>query len=332
MEVRSHTRQKKSGSARDMLPENTEVVEVEHTLQENDRLCPHCGETMQPIGTEVQETIQIIPPKVILHWDIYNTYGCGNCKENDITTPILKTPKEPMLIPGSYASVEALAHIAAQKIVMGSPLYRQEQEWSRQGIMLSRQTMSNWLLRSTDDWLAPIYDELHRQMLRQDLLHADETELQVLHKAGRAAQTKSYKWLYRTSGDAEYPIVLYEYQSGRGQEYPKAFLDGFTGYLQTDGYVGYNGVGGALRVGCWAHARREFDEATKAVPKGKRSPTAEQGVPFAASCLSWRNSSRIFFRKNERASGWSRKKLFLTLYRRGQIPETPRRSPSWGLR
>ena len=93
VEVRSHTRQKKSGSARDILPENTEVVEVEHILPENDRLCPQCGEAMQPIGTEVQETLQIIPPKVILHRDIYYTYGCGNCKTNGITTPIRKTPK-----------------------------------------------------------------------------------------------------------------------------------------------------------------------------------------------------------------------------------------------
>ncbi len=282
VEVRSHTRKKKSGSARDILPENTEVVEVEHILPENDRLCPQCGEAMQPIGIEVQETIQIIPAKAVLHRDIYYTYGCGNCKTNDITTPIQKTPKEPMLIPGSYASAEAVAHIAMQKFVMGSPLYRQEQEWNRQGVMLSRQTMSNWLLRSTEDWLSPIYDELHRQLLRHDLLHADETELQVLHEAGRAAQAKSYMWLYRTSGEAEHPIVLYEYQPGRGLEYPKTFLDGFTGYLQTDGYAGYNGVGGAIRVGCWAHARRKFDEALKAVPKGKRSPTAEQGVAFCS--------------------------------------------------
>ena len=92
-----------------------------------------------------------------------------------------------MLIPGSYASAEAVAHIAAQKFVMGSPSCRQEQEWNRQGVMLSRQTMSNWLLRSTEDWLSPIYDELHRQLLGHDLLHADDTELQVLHEAGRTA-------------------------------------------------------------------------------------------------------------------------------------------------
>ena len=113
---------------------------------------------MQPIGTEVQEKIQIVPAKIILHRDVYVTYACLNCKENGISTPIVQTPKEPALIPGSYASAEAVAHFAVQKFVMGSPLYRQEQEWNRQGFMISRQTMSNWLIRCSDDWLVPVYD------------------------------------------------------------------------------------------------------------------------------------------------------------------------------
>ena len=282
VEVRSHTRKRKSGRAQDILPENVEIVEVEHTLPEEERQCPECGEVMQPIGTEVQEKIQIVPARIILHRDVYVTYACQNCKENNISTTIVQTPKEPTLIPGSYASAEAVAHFAVQKFVMGSPLYRQEQEWNRQGFMISRQTMSNWLMRCSDDWLAPVYGALHRLLIQHDLLHADETELQVLHEEGKDARSKSYMWLYRTSGDAEHPIVLYEYAPGRGQEYPKAFLEGFHGYLQTDGYSGYNAVDGAIRVGCWAHARRKFDEALRAVPKGKRSPTAEQGVAYCS--------------------------------------------------
>ena len=192
VEVRSHTRQRKSGRARDILPENTEVVETRHTLPEEERICPQCGEVMQPIGTEVQEKIEIIPAKIILRRDIYETYACANCKKNDVTTPVLRTPKEAALIPGSYASAEAVAYFAVQKFVMGSPLYRQEQEWNRQGFMISRQTMSNWLLRSAEDWLRPIYDELHKLLVKHDLLHADETELQVLHEEGRDAKAKSY--------------------------------------------------------------------------------------------------------------------------------------------
>ena len=155
---------------------------------------------------------------------------------------------------------------------MGSPLYRQEQELNRQGVMLSRQTMSNWILRCSKDWLTPVYEELHRKLISQDVLHADETTLQVLREPGKKAQSKSYMWLYRTSGDAVQPIVLYEYQSSREHSHPKVFLEGFRGYLHSDGYEAYHKLGEAVTsVGCWAHARRYFDEAVKALPNGKKS-------------------------------------------------------------
>lgn len=103
-----------------------------------------------------------------------------------------------------------------QKFVMGSPLYRQEQELMRQGIPLSRQTMSNWILRAAADYLTPVYNALHTELLRREVLHADETSLQVLHEPGIKPQSESYMWLYRkgglsTAGTEESPIVLYEY-------------------------------------------------------------------------------------------------------------------------
>lgn len=279
VEVRSHKR-KKSGSVTDILTDDIQVVAVEHGLPEEERICPQCGEVMEPIGTEIRNRLKLIPARAVLYQDIYYTYACRNCEQNNISTPMVKTPQEPAVIPGSYATAEAVAHIMTQKFVMASPLYRQEQEWNRQGVMLSRQTMSNWLVKCANDWLTPVYDELHKRLIQCDLLQADETEVQVLHEPGKRAQSKSYMWLYRTGGTCECPIVLYEYQPGRGKEYPEAFLKGFHGYLQTDGYSGYNDLEGAIRVGCWAHARRKFYDAEKAVPKGKRSPTAEQGVAY----------------------------------------------------
>ena len=278
--VAAHVRRKRSGSVRDIVPKDIKTVVVDHTLPEEERQCPQCGEVMEDIGTEVKETLKFKPAEAYIQRDVYHTYACRSCEKNDVSTPVVKTPKEPPLIPGGFASPEAVAHIAVQKFVMGSPLYRQEQELKRQNILLSRQTMSNWLMWSTDNYLKYVYDELRRELVKHDLLHADETELQVLHEPGKAPQSKSWMWLYRTSGDAERPIVLYEYQPGRGQEYPKKFLEGFRGYLQTDGYAGYSGLDNVRHVGCWAHARRGFDEATKAVPKGKRSPTAEQGLAY----------------------------------------------------
>ena len=169
-----------------------------------------------------------------------------------------------------------------QKFVMGSPLYRQEQEINRKGIHLSRQTMSNWILRATEDYLTPVYEQLHKELLKRDVLQADETTLQVLHKPGKKPQTDSYMWLYRTSGDIDKPIVLYEYQPGRGAKNPKEFLSGYKGYLHTDGYAGYHDLGEDITVvGCWAHARRKFDEAVKSLPKGKaKGSSASQGLTY----------------------------------------------------
>ena len=89
-------------------------------------------------------------------------------------------------------------------------------------------------------------------------------------------------WLYRTSGDTDKPIVLYEYQSGRGGKHPKEFLTGFHGYLHTDGYAGYHSLPeGITFVGCWAHLRRKFDEAVKSLPKGKaKGSSASQGLAY----------------------------------------------------
>ena len=138
-----------------------------------------------------------------------------------------------------------------QRFVMGTPIYRQEQELNRQGISLSRQTMSNWILRAAEDYLTPVDNRLHRELLARDVLHADEMTLQVLHKPGKKPQTNSYMWLYRTSDDTDNPIVLYEYQPGRNAEHPETFLKNFKGNLHTDDYAGYHNLPEDITVvGC----------------------------------------------------------------------------------
>ena len=153
---------------------------------------------------------------------------------------------------------------------------------NRKGIQLSRQTMSNWILRATEDYLVPVYQRLHEELLKREVLHADETTLQVLHEPGKAPQSDSFMWLYRTSGDTDKPIVLYEYQPGRGAKHPREFLAGYKGYLHTDGYAGYHDLGEDITVvGCWTHARRKFDEAVKSLPKGKaKGSSASQGLAY----------------------------------------------------
>ena len=283
--VAAHKRHKKHKYTLDNIPEGIPVEQVEHRLEGEDLICTQCGDTMTEIGKEVVRTLEIIPAQTIVHEDIYYTYACKNCSESadeGCETPIVKAPREKSIIPGSFATPEAIAHIMTQKFVMGSPLYRQEQEINRKGIHLSRQTMSNWILKATEDYLTPVYEQLHKELLKRDVLHADETTLQVLHEPGKKPQSDSYMWLYRTSGDTDKPIVLYEYQPGRGAKHPKEFLAGYKGYLHTDGYAGYHDLSKEITVvGCWAHARRKFDEAVKSLPKGKaKGSSASQGLTY----------------------------------------------------
>ena len=250
-------------------------------------ICSACGSKMEEIGKEVRRSLQMEPARFWIREDVYYTYACRKCEQDSGEANILKTPKEPALLPGSYASAEAVAHIAVQKFVMYSPLYRLEQEFHRQGLKLSRQTMSNWLLNVSDTWLQPIYEVLHRQLCREKVLHGDETTLQVLKEPGKAATSKSYMWLYRTSGCTEHPIVLYEYQPNRKAEHAEEFLKGFSGWLHADGYHGYHRLPENIRVvGCWAHARRKFDEALQTLLQEKR----KDSLAAAGECY----CSRLF--------------------------------------
>ena len=136
-------------------------------------------------------------------------------------------------------------------------MYRLEQEFNRQGLKLSRQTMANWLLKASEKWLRPVYDALHKRLCKEPVLHADETTLQVLKEPGRSSTSKSCMWLYRTSGCAKQAIVLYEYQPTRKAEHAEAFLKGFSGWLHADGYHGYHRLPGNIRVVGSGHMRGE---------------------------------------------------------------------------
>ena len=180
--VAAHTRQKRSSRVEEVLPENIPVEVVEHRVPESERNCPECGTLMTEIGTEVRRTLVMVPAQVKIREDVYFTYACQNCKQTGTETPILKAPKEPPLISGSYASPEAVAHIMVQKFVRASPLYRQEQDPNSSNISFSRQTMTIWILRATDDRWAPICDEMHRRLMQAEVLYADKTTLQILKK------------------------------------------------------------------------------------------------------------------------------------------------------
>ncbi len=280
-EVKTHYR-KRTRLTTDKLPKDLPVEIIEHELPVGDDVCPDCGNKLHTMGKEIREELKIIPAKAVILRHVRNVYACRNCEANSDHAVIVKAFMPEPVIKGGFASPEAIAHIAVQKFMMASPLYRQEQEWRQNGIMLSRQTMSNWLIKAADDWLEAIYGEMRRRLCLHEVLHADETVLQVLKEPGKAAQSKSYMWLYRTSGEAKHQIVIYDYQPDRKHIHPKVFLRDFKGYLHTDGYEAYHKLPESIIiVGCLAHLRRKFFDAKKTLVKEKQANSnAAIGVAY----------------------------------------------------
>lgn len=228
-----------------------------------------CGAPLVEIGKEkTREVFERVPAKLELHRHWKVSYTCPECKKKGIVR-IVSRPVPKPLLNHSMAGATVVAEVMNQKYVNAVPLYRQEEIWKSLGVSFSRTTMANWVIRCAEDWLAPLWDALRKELLKREVLHADETVVQVLKEDGKTAQSKSYMWVYRTGNDGLPPIVLFEYQPGRSGEYPKRFLEGFRWYLHTDGYAGYNQVPGITRCGCWAHLRRKFVEA---IPDAKANP------------------------------------------------------------
>ena len=263
--VGAHTRTKRTRGKREIDLSLLPVEETRYEFPEDQRACPKCSGQMHRIGEEVTSKLKWVPGHFVHEKHIREILGCRPCDRNETSTPIITAPMPKSAFPKSLASASLAAYIIMRKYVEGLPLYRQEQQFTRAGILLSRQTLSNWVIAGSD-WLEHIYKALHAILRKQDIAHADETELQVLREAGRAAQTKSCMWLY-SSGRYSHPIRLYEYQRTGSSAHPLVFLAGFAGYLHVDGNNVYRKLPGIIPAGCWAHARRKYTDVIKLLPR-----------------------------------------------------------------
>lgn len=272
---------KKSAGTREAKLEHFPVETITYELPEDEQVCACCGGALYGMSTETRNEITVIPAEVKVTRHVRQVYACRHCEREEIRTPIITASMPKPVYPGSLASPSIIAHVMSQKYVDSQPLYRQEQQFARLGLTISRQTLANWMIYGADQWHSLLTERMREHLLVQDIAHADETTLQVLHEPGKSAEAKSYLWLYRT-GRMSSPIVLYNYQPTRGGEHPRNFLTGFSGYLHVDGYSGYHKVKSVTLIGCFAHARRKFDEAMKALPasQDKTQTAAEQGLQF----------------------------------------------------
>ena len=274
--VKAHTRKKKRTLEEAMkgLP----VEKVMLKLPESQLICNKCGGTFKPIGKKfIRREMVVIPRKVKILEYYTVTYACDTC-EKDTGFAHIKSIQPPApLMKHSLASASSVADVMTKKYADGLPLARQEKIWAREGVELSRATMSNWVIRCTQTWLKPLYRHMRRTLLEESVIHADETVVQVLKEDGKEATSDSRMWVYASWEGSEKPIRIFEYQPDRCGERPATFLKGFSGYLVTDGYSGYNQVENVTHCGCWAHARRKWREA---MPDGATTKTSKAAVGY----------------------------------------------------
>jgi transposase len=267
-----------------------------HNIPEAQKTCP-CGCQLTRIGEVTSEQFDIVPASARVLQHVRFKYACRTCEGTSLPAPcdtpagsrpqgaslpapcdtpagsrpqgaVVTAPLPAQPIPKSNASPGLLAYIATAKYQDGIPLYRLEGILAGSDIDVPRATSASWMIKS-GMLVMPLFNRLNDTQLAYDVLQMDETGVQVLKEAGRAADAKSYMWV-RRSNEPGKPIVLFDYMPSRSGAVPLRILDDYKGYLQTDGYAGYDKTGardGIVHVGCLAHARRKFFDAVKAQHK-----------------------------------------------------------------
>lgn len=261
----TYTRKKSKKKTYDEKYGDLPVEEIVSDIPDEEKVCDKCGAEMTFMKYEVRRELKIVPAKVTVVEHKKAVYVCKSCDKNGIEGSFKTASGTPALIEKSLASPSMLAYIMNQKFSCAMPLFRQEQEFKRMGVKLSRQTMANWMIAGAN-LLKPMYEKLREYLVSQELIHADETPVEVLCEDGKAPTSTSYMWVYRTGAYSEKSVILYKYEIGRSGDYAKKFLENFSGYIHCDGWSGYDKVENAKRCGCWAHLRRYFVNAFEVQP------------------------------------------------------------------
>jgi transposase len=293
-------RKKKKGHGRRPLPKDLPRKRQEHDLTEAEKLCPCCQKPRERIGEQTSEQLEYIPASMRVIEHVRPTYACKEClMKAEMTEPsepsslgataassveprpaeqtleawlptslapgakmtlIITAPMPKQPIPKGLAGPGLLAHIITSKFADHLPLYRLESIFGRQGVDISRKTMSDWLA-ACGKLFTPLYELLTRRVLQSRVVHNDDTPLPV--QAKKTGKTKTGR-LWVSVGDAANPYTVYNYTPNRSGDWPAEFFKGYKGYLQVDAYTGYESLftsGDIIEAACWAHVRRKFFDA-----------------------------------------------------------------------
>jgi transposase len=215
---------------------------------------------MVHIGDEITEELEVEPAKYYVHRIIRKKYAP---KSGEGAFKIAELPER--VINKAIAGAGIITQAIIDKYVDHLPLYRQLQRFAREGIEIKEATIHHWVHRGIEK-LEILYNYLWQLQVRCGYLQVDETTIKVLESEKKNAAHLGYYWVYNNPVGN---IPIFKYETGRAGAFPRHQLKDFEGYLQTDGYGGYDKLAkseGIIHLSCWAHARREFE---KALPNNK---------------------------------------------------------------
>lgn len=236
-------------SLRNQLPEHLRREDV--VIEPSD-----IPEGAVKIGEEISEKLEITKAELYVKRTIRPKYA----KADKSGVVIADLPQAPIY--RCLAGTSLLVRILIDKYVDHLPLNRQMDRFSRQGVKLKDSTVCDWVSQVAK-LLEVLYDKFTQEVLSSRYLGADETTVKVLDPKVQGKCHTGYLWVYLCH---EKNLVLFDYDPSRRKEVVGNKLQHFTGYLQSDGYAGYeqfSSSSSVTRVGCMAHARRKFDEALK---------------------------------------------------------------------
>ena len=234
------------------LPTEKETYE----LNEEQKKCPECKGDRNVIGSESYKELEYIPGsfKVIEHVQL--KYSCKSCQGHVELAP--RTGSQP--IAKGMSGFGLLAQIITSRYCDHLPLYRQEQIYWRQGAEIARSTMCRWM-QACASKAKQLYIVEKEEVLKSKYIHADETPIKFIKKGAGQAQT-GYAWTYL--GDEQHRYLVFEFHPNRNHEHAQNFLKDYDGFVQADGYQGYDALHDAAkakRLSCMAHFRRYFEKA-----------------------------------------------------------------------
>ncbi|NCC62005.1 MAG: IS66 family transposase [Verrucomicrobiae bacterium] len=258
--IREHIRRSHPG--RRPLPEHLKRIEHYLDIDEKEKFTAD-GKERPVIGHDITEKLDYQPCSLIVHRYIRPKYGA----DDDIDGSGVKQASMPDgPIDKCLAEPGLLAHIIVEKHEHHTPLYRQEVKFDRLGVSISRKTMSGWMYGCAQS-LKPLYDYMREIMLRHDIALNDDTPVKVLDP-GSGKTHRGFMWC--TVGGEDLKYTFYNFTMSRSREGPSEFFKGYTGFLMTDDYAGYNQViqtESIMPLTCWAHVRRYFKIAQESHPK-----------------------------------------------------------------